>query len=292
MTLPLDVLVHEGPQARAYLARLKRSGHRVRTAVVMVEERDPATGRPVGRLLPGPLRRKYAEKRQEVAENFWPRRIRSEHPELLDSMKRGMEAACEGAADIIDALLGLFPYEDYAERVVRVGASGLADDRLAEAVEESCSGAVLFTGGGLLRANLLDLPDVRFIHVHPGRLPFVRGADGLLWSMLVRGRPGFSAFYMEKGIDTGEVIDADDFPVVRFDLKGQPRPDDALLYRALFSFGDPLLRAEFLATRVVGGGEADLANLPARPQDLTRGRTYHFLHPRLKTEALKRVFVS
>jgi hypothetical protein len=202
-----------------------------------------------------------------------------------------MSGVCEGAAETIDAALGAFRYEDYADRVIRVAASGLADDRLASAVREACRGAVLFTGGGLLRANLLDLPGVRFIHVHPGRLPFVRGADGFLWSMLVRGRPGFSAFYMAKGIDTGEVIAADDAPAVRFEIGGTARPDDATLYRALFSFVDPLFRAEFLATHVMSA-TCDPARLPAEAQDLTQGLTYHFLHPRLRAEALRRVFVT
>lgn len=291
MTAALDVLVHEGPQARAYLARLRRAGVRPRTAVVIVQENDAATGKPVGRLLPAGLRLKYAEKRQEAAENFWPRQIRMQHPALLETIKRGMSAVCEGAGETIDAALGPFHYEEYADRVVRVAATGLADERLARAVGEVCRGAVLFTGGGLLRASLLDLPGVRFIHVHPGHLPFVRGADGFLWSMLVRGRPGFSAFYMAKGIDTGEVIAADDAAEVKFDLAGMARPDDAMLYRALFSFVDPLMRAEFLATQVMQGG-ADPAQLPAAAQDLSEGLTYHFLHPKLRAEALRRVFVS
>jgi hypothetical protein len=174
---------------------------------------------------------------------------------------------------------------------VRVAVEGYGDPRLAEALKRLGGGIALFTGGGILRPILLDLPGWRFIHVHPGRLPHVRGADGLLWSILLRGRPGCSAFFMARGIDEGEVIAAGDLDPFRFAIGGRPRPDDATLYRALFSFCDPLLRAEFLVSSVLGEGK-DAGQLEASPQDLATGRTYHFLHPKVRAKALARLFVS
>jgi hypothetical protein len=291
VSTPFIVLAHEGPQARAYLSRLKRAGLSVNAIVLMIGEKDPTTGQRIGRLLPGALRRRYAEKRQEITENFWPRRIRAQHPWLVENMVGALEAVCPGAGATVDAVLGTFDYGAYAEQVVRVQSEGYSDPRLAEALRRMGGGVALFTGGGILRRALLDLPGWRFLHVHPGRLPQVRGADGLLWSMLLRERPGCSAFFMAPGIDEGEVIAADDLEPFRFVIGGRPRPDDATLYRALFSYCDPLLRAEFLVRRVLGGAN-DIGALPSVPQDLAVGRTYHFLHPQLRAKALERLFVS
>jgi hypothetical protein len=148
---------------------------------------------------------------------------------------------------------------------------------------------VLFTGGGILPAGVIDLPGLRFLHVHPGHLPFVRGADGLLWSILVRGRPATSCFYLAAGLDTGDVVAVRDYPPLSFDLGSRRRPDDQTLYRAVFSFIDPLLRADMLVNGVLNAG-VDLPHLETTPQDPSRGVTYHFLHPRLRERALARLF--
>ena len=45
-----------------------------------------------------------------------------------------------------------------------------------------------------------------FIHIHPGYLPEVRGADGLLWSIKEYNKIGVSSFIMNHKIDSGEII--------------------------------------------------------------------------------------
>jgi len=288
-TLELTVLAHEGPQVRAYLGRMRQAGYRPSRILLMVYSQTPASGKPVGRWLPGGLRRRYAERVQDMVQNFWPTRIRRAHPEFVEIMAGEIDRISPGAAELIDEMLGNFAYERYAERVDRVLVRNLRDEALGPTLASRGPGAVLFTGGGILRANLLDQPGLRFLHVHPGFLPRVRGGDGLLWSTLVRGRPGASCFYMAGGIDTGELIATENFPALQFDLGDRARPDRQTLYRALFSFYDPILRAELLVRRVLGAGE-DLAALPTETQDPSEGITYHFLHPALQASALARIF--
>ncbi len=289
-TLDLTVLAHEGPQARAYLSRMHHSGFRPSRIVLMVQKRHPVTRKTVGRWLPKLMRIAYAEKTQDLAENYWPRQIRREQPELFATMREELSKILDAAPRILDDLLGAFRYELYCDRVDRILIDNLQDPTIADALAET-PGAILFTGGGLLRANLLDLPGVRFLHVHPGYLPHIRGADGLLWSILIRHRPGASCFYMASGIDTGEVVAAEDFNPLGFDISHQERPDDQLLYRALLGYVDPLLRAELLVARVLNR-DRDLDALPAIPQQESTGLTFHFLHPRLRAIALARVFRS
>ncbi len=288
--LPLTVLAHEGPQVRAYLGRMRQAGWRPERILLMVQRRNPATGKRVGAWLPRRLRLGYAERAQEMAQNHWPRRLKARYPRLVAAMSRELVRICDGAAELIDEMRGRFRYEDYAPRVERVLVENLRDPVLTSALSSTAPGAVLYSGGGILRQNLLGIPGIRFLHVHPGHLPEVRGADGLLWSMLVRGRPGASCFYMESGIDTGEIVAAEDFPALRFDLGDHPRIDDVHLYRAIFSFYDPVLRAELLVSRVLSR-QRDLSRLEAKPQEAGgRGIQYHFMHPRLRQRALETLF--
>jgi len=127
--------------------------------------------------------------------------------------------------------------------------------------------------------------------VHTGFLPHVRGADVLLWSLLVRGRPGVSAFTMTPGLDDGDVLAAWETEPLTVDLPAGDRPDDETLYRAVFSFVDPLLRAELLVRDVLDT-DRDLTALRGDPQDLRTGVTFHFMHPTVRGRALAALFRS
>jgi hypothetical protein len=115
----------------------------------------------------------------------------------------------------------------------------------------------------------------------------VRGADGLLWSTLVRRRPAVSCFYMAPGLDTGDVIDTQEFSPIRFEPAGD-LPDDATLYRVLYAYVDPLLRAALLMRLLDAAG--DPWNLPTRAQNTEAGVTYHFMHPAVRRTALEQIF--
>jgi methionyl-tRNA formyltransferase len=58
----------------------------------------------------------------------------------------------------------------------------------------------------ILRADVLDrLPD-RVINLHISLLPFNRGADPVLWSVLEDTPRGVSIHYIDAGVDTGDLI--------------------------------------------------------------------------------------
>ncbi len=290
-SLPLIVLAWDGPQARAYLSRMRLAGLKPDRILIPVLNRHPATGKPIGKWLPGKFRLRFLEKNQELANNYWPRHLRVSHPFLVGSMIDQTKRLCGPVETVIDEMTGRFRYESYGNKVERVLVSGLSDPALSDALSGMNSGTVLFSGGGILRSNLLKLPGFRFLHVHPGYLPYVRGADGVLWSLLVRGRLGMSAFYMSSEIDQGDLIAAEEYLPGFFDIGGKSRPDDESLYRAIFSFFDPVLRAEFLVSRVLTKGR-DLFCLPSEAQNVSKGITYHFMNPKLREKALALLFRS
>lgn len=287
--LPLTVLAYDGPAARAYLARLAMAGFRVERIVMMVMSRHPAHGKPIGRWLPGPLRHWYARQVGACANLYWPRRILATQPHLVDVIADELNRLDDTAGDVIHTMYASFDYTRYTDRFETVWMRDFRDPTFVEKLQTIAPAAILYTGGGLLRAEALNVPGIRFLHVHPGHLPDVRGADGLLWSILLRGQPGLSCFYMSPGIDEGAIITAREYPPLRFELTGAERPDDQTLYRAVFSFCDPVLRAHLLVRHVLKPG-ADPARLPSARQQAEEGTTYHFMHPKVRLVALNKLF--
>lgn len=207
-------------------------------------------------------------------------------------MVESLKQLTDDPADLLTQMQGKFDYPHSTDGVVRkVYIRSLKDEALIEAIKDSPYPTVLFTGGGIVPSEILSLKGIRILHTHPGRVPYVRGADGILWSTLVRGHPGASCFFFDETIDTGPVIAAQDFPAIKFHLTdGMTRPDDQTLYRMVFSYYDPILRAEMLVKTLER--LSDVSQLSAQDQDFSSGVTYHFMHPTIRREALSRLFES
>jgi SAM-dependent methyltransferase len=288
--LPLTVLAWEGPQARAYLVRMARAGLRPERILLLVSEPSRAgkglPSRPHGRLM-----LQFAERLQDAAHNYHPYRLAQQRPELVRAIAGALAPVVPDPLPLLREMYEGFSFDRYADVVTRVAANSYKDPSLVAALSASGAQTVLFTGGGIVPRPVFDVPGIRLIHVHTGLLPFVRGADVLLWSLLARGRPGVSAFFMTPGLDDGAVLAVRELPPLRVRLEGGRRPDDETLYRTLFSFLDPLLRAELLVADVLAP-QHDLRQLRGEPQDLKQGVTYHFMHPSVRQRALSVLFVS
>jgi hypothetical protein len=176
-------------------------------------------------------------------------------------------------------------YAREAERVVRLTVEDYADPRLLEALRGSAVKTFLYSSGGRVPAAFFQ-EDFHIIHIHPGVVPHVRGSDGLLWSLVARGRPGASCFYMDAGIDTGRLIATAEFEPPRWPGL-QADPD--VLYHALLQCYDPHLRAALLVSILEGMPPGrDLANLEAAAQH-EQGGHYYAMHPRLRRRVLARL---
>jgi hypothetical protein len=267
------------------------AGFRPSSIIGMISTHGEAGGddKRVGRMLPGFLRSKYAGKVQEVRRMYWPRQIRKLYPELYGAIAEGLSSVIDDSVKLLDKITGPFRLEEFSDDVSRVMVRDYRDPVVLEAVQNAPAATILFTGGGILPASLVGAGP-RFVHVHPGNLPHVRGADGLLWSTLVRGRPGAACFYMNEGIDTGEIIESKDLPPTTFEISEVARPDDQTLYRALFSFYDPLMRASVLSD-VLTRYEGQLPD-SGTVQSADEGTTYHFMHDDLRERALRKIFVT
>jgi hypothetical protein len=195
-----------------------------------------------------------------------------------------LRAYCDLVQRPVSDPIDYFSSFDFAERakeIESVVATDYADPVLHRALRRQPVKKFLYTDGGRVPETLLADPQMKFFHIHPGLVPDVRGSDGLLWSLLTRGRPGASCFFMDSGIDTGDLILTREFDRPRIPgIKAAADEDFATLYLALLHAYDPHLRAQLMVD-VVRACDGRLDEIRAHPQP-DAGATYLSMHPRLR----------
>jgi len=66
---------------------------------------------------------------------------------------------------------------------------------------------VVASYGQLLKASVFDLPRLGTINIHASLLPSYRGAAPVNWAIMQgEERTGISTFFIEKGLDTGDIL--------------------------------------------------------------------------------------
>lgn len=84
--------------------------------------------------------------------------------------------------------------------------SGLADPGLWSAIRERGIDVAIQGGLGILKPDMLSVPRLGFVNVHPGRLPAYRGRNCPEWAILEGDDVYATAHLIDAGIDTGPVI--------------------------------------------------------------------------------------
>jgi hypothetical protein len=150
----------------------------------------------VGRFLPKVIKVNFASSIQKTKIHYWPKWLRKNHTDLTESVLKTVSSTLGFK---MDALLGanelkaLIKYSDSVESVL---VDGLGDLRLIQLLSQQSEGSILFTGGGIVPESVLSIPKLKFIHIHPGYLPDIKGADCTLWSTLLTGHASATCFYM------------------------------------------------------------------------------------------------
>jgi len=287
--LPLTILFWEGPIARAYLATLKSMGLKPDKIIHLVSKNDLVSRKPLGRFLPGSLKLGYAQSRQKRSIHYWPTTLKKTESALYHSIKKTVESKLAFSGEVIDDALALQDLSEYSPDIETLMIEDLADGALFDRLLNLPKTQILFTGGGIVPKRLLEIASLKFIHIHPGHLPEIRGADCVLWSYLMKGCASATCFYMAPGIDDGEIILASYLPpltphmeIAQIDLK--------TLYRATYAFLDPWVRAFVLrkALRETDG----FTHVQAYAQVEHTSVTYHFMHECIQRAAFAKIFAK
>lgn len=203
----------------------------------------------------------------------------------------GENLQTDAGFDVISHLSDWSP-EQYASSVKEFSVHSFNDEYLRKLMVKHSDTAFLYTNGGIVPAGLLDEPEIKILHVHPGIVPQFRGSDCFLWSGYVSGKLGMSCFYMSAGLDEGEVLHKQEFPLPRLlsILPFLDESNEALAYRALLYFVDPHYRALTLVTTLSQNLNGDLRKLPSIPQKSTVEFPYLWMHPMVRLQILRDIF--
>lgn len=73
----------------------------------------------------------------------------------------------------------------------------------------------------IFRKEMINLPPYKTINCHAGKLPFYRGRNILNWALINDEKEfGITVHYMDEGIDTGDIILQEAYPITEEDNYG------------------------------------------------------------------------
>lgn len=127
---------------------------------------------------------------------------------------------------------------------------------------------VLFTGGGLIRKDILANAGAGVVNCHMGMLPKYRGMDVVEWPILEGDLEhiGMTVHFMDEGVDTGDILRTRKVDFAAGDTIKQIRDRfEPLMCREIVS-----VCVDFLEGIV-----------KKQPQKKSAGRQYFVMHPRL-----------
>ncbi len=285
---PLTVLVHDGPVARAYLGVLSAHGIIPDRIIYLAYKTHQASGKKLLPWLPQPFLRGALLAIHAGSLNHWPRVLLLHHPDIVKKIQASVASSLGLPLDLVEGAYGKLNFKRLGKQFEILVVNDLADPKLTATLADHGNGLVLFTGGGIVPKNLLSESGNRFLHIHPGFLPRLRGADCLLWSILIKGNPAATAFHMVPNLDEGDIVLPVELEKISVPLASTDRPDDQTLYRLAYSFIDPWIRAAVLDGLIKKGLLKSSAL--GTPQDTSKGITHHFMHEKIRALALSALF--
>lgn len=276
--IDLVVLFWDSPIARAYLSVVDYLGYEPRKILHLISSKDLSTGRKVFSIFPGKLKKESLSARHFNSMNYWPRKLSSMENRQYQNFRNKVSHRLSDDCSFFDTAYQRTDLGRFSANVEHLIVEGINDPKVVDSLKSE-SGHVLFTGGGLLAKEFFALPAIRLLHVHPGYLPDIRGSDGVLWSLLLKGKPSASCFYMTPNIDDGPVIHRNYLDLdIDLSLFASDKTIDR--YRMIFSYLDPWIRAILLGETLV---KTDgLRNITATDQDERCATVFYTMHKRLQ----------
>jgi methionyl-tRNA formyltransferase len=196
---------------------------------------------------------------------------------VYDKMVLGEKAYDEMGEDTLPALarrvdLPGKTLEDVARaHGIRLTTTKDQNDARSQAIlKNSRVDVIAFTGGGLIRKPILQIPRLGVLNCHMGLLPRYRGMDVVEWPVIdpMEGERniGLTLHFMDEGVDTGPIL-------LRHILDLHPGDH----------FASIRTRLETLMVQLVIDGIRGLrdGHLVPKPQNPRDGRQYYVMHPRI-----------
>ena len=139
--------------------------------------------------------------------------------------------------------------------------------KLINFISNSKSDIFIFTGGGILREEILN-SGKKFVHFHPGIIPNYRGSTCFYYSIINENQCGVTAFFMDKHLDTGKIILQKTFATPNHEF--------------VDNVYDPYIRSETLVEVL----QKNYFKSKKLKEQSLEGETYYVIHPVLKHIAI------
>jgi folate-dependent phosphoribosylglycinamide formyltransferase PurN len=130
-------------------------------------------------------------------------------------------------------------------------------------IEDMGCDGMIYGGGGILHNPIIEAVKGRVLNAHSGPLPYIRGMNACEWSLLLDYQPAVTIHFIERGIDTGAIVDV---------LKIEVQPGDTV----------GRLRAKCVAAGVEGlvkHADAVMYAMPQRHPDASKYRQCYVMAP-------------
>lgn len=207
------------------------------------------------------------------------------HPRLIICLHNSKNSAFDPSLDkpwvqqhFFDPDFQLRHYlASYRPDVVYLTCESINDPSLLTELNRSALQQWLFSGGGVLKPHLFEHGH-QFLHIHPGRLPEVRGSTCFYYSLLCDNTLFATSFWLTPELDAGEPIHISDFNV--------NLPADRLSPAFIDQVLDPWIRARCLYQTLKRWPKIASTTAPASraPSD----RACYVMHPLLRALTLRK----
>lgn len=164
---------------------------------------------------------------------------------------------------------------DYELHYIVIESRDINSEKMVQAISSLSQMYLIYSGygGGILKPHLFKLGK-RYIHIHAGMVPKYRGSTTAYYSILDNGNIGVTAFFLDEGLDDGELICQHEYDL----------PDENVDIDYIY---EPYLRACELVKALALYVEKN--KFETITQDETDADTYFIIHPVLKHIAMKRI---
>lgn len=286
----LTLLAYDSPILRAYLSVFKELDIKLDNVVVVLFKRLPGQNRNLlSSYFPAPFKNIFLKNSMHNLMNFHPREFKKQYKEVYQIINEALQTRYSFSQEFLSSFDKPINYEEVANSVSYLSIDSYKDPKFIDFINGINKETVfLYSGGGILPSTSFKNPLVKYLHIHPGYLPFVRGADCYLWSHLLDNKIGATSFFMSPGIDEGDILLAEKFEPISINITEKEVIDLKTLYRMVYSYFDPCLRAEVLKSTLKKFN--DFWSTEGTPQSNLEGETFYFMNDSLKDLALKRIF--
>lgn len=87
-----------------------------------------------------------------------------------------------------------------------VKVKNINDKKALDFLKEKSPDYVIYGGGGIIRKSFIKVAKDKIINAHSGPLPYIRGMNACEWSILMGYKPCITVHFINRGIDTGDIL--------------------------------------------------------------------------------------